>query len=70
MTIEINGHVDELRAGLPGKTVATIQLEAERGNSQRVEIHLTKAEAKNYLPGVGVTIRLWPNVSSEGTDRG
>lgn len=62
MTIELHGHVDAIENGGTSKGLrVTVRLEMDRANGQKLEPALTPEEARTYMPGTGITLRLWPD---------
>jgi hypothetical protein len=62
MTIEIHGHVHAIENGGTSRGLRlVIQLEMDRAKGQKLELSVTPEEARNYMPGTGITLRAWPD---------
>lgn len=62
MTVEVFGHVKGIEHGCsPHGLRLYIKLEMDRANGQLLELSVTPEEARTYMPGTGITLRLFPN---------
>jgi hypothetical protein len=61
MTIEFQGHVSEMKLGTSDRVKVRIQTAMHRMEGKPLDIEMSREEARQYMPGSGVTIQLRPS---------
>lgn len=62
MTIEVQGHIEAIESGGTSRGLKLkVRLEMDRARGQIIELSVTPDEARTYMPGTAITLRLWPD---------